>query len=537
MFIHSIMINNLYLEREQDEEKRICFIICIKNQDKYKQALEYIKNLNIPEEYEVECMSITDAPSIAAGYNLGIKCCKARYRIYVHEDVYIVNKDFLYDLISLFKADSKLGLVGIIGAKKLPLDGIWWNGNNLYGKVNHNINGFMEEMSVNEPKDVYESVQAIDGLIMATQYDIPWREDIFTGWHFYDISQCLEFIKKGFNIGIPKQYTSWCIHDCGIIKLDNRYEYYRNVLIKEYGKSFINPLVSVLIPTCNRRYFLQQSLESAINQTYKNIEIIICDDSRDNDIQSFIKPYMEKYSNIRYYFNAGPLGKRGAENFNKCFKLSKGEYINFLNDDDYFYPEKIEKMIKYFTKFQNITLVTSYRKIIDQYGRVQPDIPATKRMFNSDTILDGKIMGGMLVSTITNFIGEPTSVLFKKEAISDLWSFGGNEYIINGDICLWLKLLSKGRGVYISEPLSCFRIHNKQKCSDIDVVIEGIMEWPGIIEESYKMGFLKNEIEYKEALKKILALEGYACGMTVNNENNINSLRNFFNSIRQKLSK
>ena len=56
------------------------------------------------------------------------------------------------------------------------------------------------------------SVQAIDGLLMATQYDIPWREDLFQGFHFYDVSQSLEFQKAGYLIGIPNQANVWCIH-------------------------------------------------------------------------------------------------------------------------------------------------------------------------------------------------------------------------------------------------------------------------------------------------------------------------------------
>ena len=59
----------------------------------------------------------------------------------------------------------------------------------------------------------YKTVKAIDGLIMATQYDIPWREDLFQGWHFYDISQSLEFNKKGYKVVVPKQDNVWCMHE------------------------------------------------------------------------------------------------------------------------------------------------------------------------------------------------------------------------------------------------------------------------------------------------------------------------------------
>ncbi len=50
-------------------------------------------------------------------------------------------------------------------------------------------------LSLGNVKNDYEQVRVIDGLIMVTQYDLPWREDLFLGWHFYDVSQCLEFLK------------------------------------------------------------------------------------------------------------------------------------------------------------------------------------------------------------------------------------------------------------------------------------------------------------------------------------------------------
>ncbi|MBQ3971332.1 MAG: glycosyltransferase [Selenomonadaceae bacterium] len=48
---------------------------------------------------------------------------------------------------------------------------------------------------------------------MMTQYDVPWRYDLFHGWHFYDISQSMEFRKRGYRIVVPGPYDIWCIHD------------------------------------------------------------------------------------------------------------------------------------------------------------------------------------------------------------------------------------------------------------------------------------------------------------------------------------
>ena len=79
----------------------------------------------------------------------------------------------------------------------------------------------------------YLDVDAIDGFLMVTQYDVPWREDLFTGWDFYDCSQSMEFIRKGYRVVVPDMKAPWCVHDCGFIDLTN-YEEERKKFIKEY---------------------------------------------------------------------------------------------------------------------------------------------------------------------------------------------------------------------------------------------------------------------------------------------------------------
>ena len=86
--------------------------------------------------------------------------------------------------------------------------------------------------------DTPTNVEAIDGLLMATQYDIPWREDIFTGWDFYDVSQSFEFRKSGYNVIVPPMTTPWCFHDEGVIELSSYYKT-RDIFMKEY-KTMLN---------------------------------------------------------------------------------------------------------------------------------------------------------------------------------------------------------------------------------------------------------------------------------------------------------
>ena len=214
--------------------KKICFISCVNNFEKYNKALLCIHSLKIPNGYEIETISIEQAVSLTSGYNQGMKKSDAKFKVYLHQDTYILNPNFIYDIISLFDRYPKLGMLGMVGAKTIP-NGVWWNSPFVYGGVSYPPKrkrkiGFMSQRSV---RGDYEKVRAIDGFIMVTQYDLVWKEDLFQGWHFYDVSQSLEFEKAGYEVGIPKQTSPWCLHDTGITNLTD-YEENRSLFVQNY---------------------------------------------------------------------------------------------------------------------------------------------------------------------------------------------------------------------------------------------------------------------------------------------------------------
>lgn len=218
-------------------EKKICFISCVNDEMQYKECLKYIMSLNIPKDYSIDTMQVEDAKSMAAGYNEAMKQSDAKYKVYLHQDTFIINKNFIYDIISIFNADKEIGMIGCAGAKYIPKSGIWWESSCNVGKIYDSHTGKMELIEFKDQSSKNETVEAIDGAIMITQYDVEWREDIFNGWHFYDISQSVDFNIKGFKVIIPNQKEPWCIHDCGIVNVKNGFEKYRNLFLREYMKS------------------------------------------------------------------------------------------------------------------------------------------------------------------------------------------------------------------------------------------------------------------------------------------------------------
>lgn len=491
---------------ENVDSNKITFIFCINNNEKFNIATDYIKRLESYNEFSIDIIAVENASSIAEGYNLAMNSTNAKYKIYLHQDVWILNKRFISDVLKIFINNESLGLLGCTGTSKIPNNGIWWEGL-CYGKVFDNHTGNMSLLSFNNFEGEYKKVQALDGLILITSKDVRWREDIFKGWHFYDISQCMEFYRKNYEVGVLNQFNPWFVHDCGKVSLDN-YEQYNKLFVDEYiNNREVNnenyPLVSILIPAYNDVDYFKIALESALNQTYKNTEIVICDDSTTDDIKNMVNRYTGKYKNIKYYNNGGPLGKRGAVNLQKCFDVCHGEYVNFLMQDDVFSPNKVQIMLQYIINDESVSLVTSYRNIINGEGSMLPDLQVTKPFVQQTSIIDGEKLGQYILENMANVIGEFSTVMFRKKDMKDiLLNYKGYTMRCLGDIASWLKLLSKGNAVYIREPLSCFRIHSNQNTFDSMLQIWGAIDWYYLITYSYSSGkFIKDREIFLKTLK------------------------------------
>jgi glycosyltransferase involved in cell wall biosynthesis len=261
------------------------------------------------------------------------------------------------------------------------------------------------------------------------------------------------------------------------------------------------PLVSILIPAHNRPEFFEKALRSALGQIYENIEIIICDDSTNNDVFNIVNRYIPLNPNILYFKNEKPLGGNGLLNAQKCLELSSGEYVNYLFDDDLFHREKIVKMLPYLVNNNNVSLVTSYRQIIDEKGDYLSPIPSSVRLFNKMTAIEGNSFARFLLKNQLNVIGEPTTVLFRKKYIENKFGYySGKQYRCLTDFAMWIQLLSRGDGVYIPETLSFFRIHNGQNSKDSELMSLGSQESLTLIKDAFKNGILSSRNEYNDCL-------------------------------------
>ncbi|MBQ2411043.1 MAG: glycosyltransferase family protein [Selenomonadaceae bacterium] len=214
---------------------RIAFITCVNRPELYAEALLYMKQLRLPDGMEAEFIPVTGAESMCSGYNQGMAKTSAAYKVYVHQDALIVNKNFVFDLLKIFAADD-VGIVGMIGARKLPASGVWWDAMRTYGRVLHACEPeCVVETACMEPVGDWLEMEALDGLLLATAVDVPWREDLFDGWHFYDVSMCKEMQRRGYKAVVPRQDSFWCIHCPKEKPLAAEYKTYQRRFLREYG--------------------------------------------------------------------------------------------------------------------------------------------------------------------------------------------------------------------------------------------------------------------------------------------------------------
>lgn len=224
-----------------------------------------------------------------------------------------------------------------------------------------------------------------------------------------------------------------------------------------------HPLVTIAIPSYKPTFF-KETLSSALNQTYQNLEILICDDCPTNDIEAIVSPHMRNDGRIRYLRNPETLGPR--PNGIRCFEEARGEFFKLLSDDDVLETTCIERLLDCFRADYDITLATSRRTCIDEAGKPLADIFETLPPVPMDAVIEGLSLGFVLLLSVRNFIGEPSTPLFRKAELAhikpDFWSVDRQRVFGVNDIASWVNLATRGNVAYVVTPLSHFRRHPQQ---------------------------------------------------------------------------
>jgi glycosyltransferase involved in cell wall biosynthesis len=223
-----------------------------------------------------------------------------------------------------------------------------------------------------------------------------------------------------------------------------------------------NPLVSILIPTYNRKDLVLESLESAVNQTYKNIEVIVVDNNSTDGTFEVLKKFAALHSNVKVYKNEENIGP--VRNWQRCLDYATGEYVKILWSDDLIAPTFIEKTLPYLMENENVGFSFTNTEVFDETGKV---ILLYFDKNKSTEILDTKkYLKDMLLGW--NLPVSPGCALFRrrdveKNLVIDIpgkLGVGSKMHGVGSDL-LVLLLTAKDypKIVFVGEVLSFFRAH------------------------------------------------------------------------------
>ena len=266
------------------DNNRISFIICSNDEIQQKRCISYINALKVPDTMVCEIITVEDSMGVCHAYEQAMLKSDARYKVYLHHDTYIINRDFIEDMLACFARHERAGMLGMIGRKNFSNRECLYQNEHFGALIENRSNDTMTYF--NYSQDMDEKVLHIDGLLMMTCVDIPWRDDVFHGWHLYDVSQSLEMDRKGYEIYVPYMKEPWVIHDCGALSVDD-YDSDRDKAIEIYSEYFdkkriyaeyAKTLAGIISRKCNTFEQLNvKEVEGAIMLPLKDIRKNITD--------------------------------------------------------------------------------------------------------------------------------------------------------------------------------------------------------------------------------------------------------------------
>lgn len=205
------------------------------------------------------------------------------------------------------------------------------------------------------------------------------------------------------------------------------------------------PKVSIVLPTYNGSQYLSDSIESVINQTYMDWELIIVDDCSTDDTLKIAKKYAEMDERISVVHNE--FNKKLPTSLNIGFEYAKGEYFAWTSDDNFYENEAIEKMVRYLDYNQNTPMVRADMILIDEKGTVIADSEA----YDNHKML------------VNNYVG--ACFLYRRSVAQSIGKYDDSLFCVE-DYDYWIRIMKHcGPIGNIQEKLYRYRNHSESLSS------------------------------------------------------------------------
>lgn len=218
----------------------------------------------------------------------------------------------------------------------------------------------------------------------------------------------------------------------------------------------LEPKVSICIPSYNGGKTIQDTLTSIINQTYKNIEILVVDNASTDDTIDIVKKITHQNPKIKLFQSEVNIG--GEANFQRCFQFSTCEYTAIFHSDDVYEPTMIEKQVAFLESHPDVGAVFTVATDIDENGKrlAARGIPRSLLKSNKETFDFAEIFKAILI--FGNFIICPSAMVRTKIYQDEIKIWDGKKYGTSADLDVWLRILKNHKIGIINESLMNYRV-------------------------------------------------------------------------------
>ncbi len=210
------------------------------------------------------------------------------------------------------------------------------------------------------------------------------------------------------------------------------------------------PTISVCLPTYNGQRFLSEAIESVLNQSVQNLELVVGDDGSTDDTRSILESYAKQDSRISLVFNEANAGY--LRNTNLILRRCRGKYIKTFAQDDAFEPNCFERMQAAIESEPKVNLVCVSRRHVDEQGN---EICVLHK-FEQTGVFPGHEMIRLYLKEFLNKTGNPSQMFFRR---TDMEGGFNTAYYHGADTEFALRLLEHGDFFNIAEPLLRYRVH------------------------------------------------------------------------------
>lgn len=237
-----------------------------------------------------------------------------------------------------------------------------------------------------------------------------------------------------------------------------------------------HPRVSVVMATHNGAQYIAEAIQSVLNQTFSDFELIVIDDGSTDNTSEIVSQFL--FDNRIKYFYQKNKGTSAARN--KGIEEAKGIYIAFIDQDDIYFPEKIYKTYQYLEKNAVYGMVYTNMHLIDSQGQFICEW-LTKMKFYGE--------GDIYLNLLSECFFGPIAILVRKSVLFDAGLFNEDVKCVE-DIDLWLRIARISKIGLIREPLVKWRQHDNNFSKNLRVAVPNLIN---VFERQLLLNLSSNE--------------------------------------------